>query len=41
MLTLQGGLVPTPKAFTLLGKSLDGSPLPPRVDLELGDLDFF
>lgn len=41
MLTLQRGLVPTPKAFRLLGKSLDGSPLPPRVDLQLGDLDFF
>jgi len=41
VLTLQHGLVPTPKAFTLLGKSLDGAPLPPRVDLQLGDLDFF
>ena len=40
VLALGRGLLPTPKAFTLLGKSLDGSPLPPRVDLELGDLDF-
>ena len=41
LLSLQRGLLPTPKAFTLLAKSLDGSPLPPRVDLQLGDLDFF
>jgi GNAT superfamily N-acetyltransferase len=34
------GYVPTPKRFTLLGKSLDGSPLPTRARLELGDLDF-
>ena len=37
---LLAGFVPTPKTFTLLGKSLDGSPLPERVDVELGDLDF-
>ena len=40
MLTLGRSFLPTPKKFTLLGKTLDGSPLPPRVDLELGDLDF-
>lgn len=40
VLTLGRGLLPTPKAFTLLGKSLDGTPLPARVELELGDLDF-
>jgi len=38
---LGAGFVPTPKAFTVLGKSLDGSPLPDRPHLELGDLDFF
>jgi hypothetical protein len=32
--------VPTPKSFTLLAKSLDGEPLPERVELEFGDLDF-
>ena len=37
---LRAGFVPTPKTFTLLGKSLDGSPLPERPHLELGDLDF-
>jgi hypothetical protein len=37
---LRAGFVPTPKTFTLLGKSLDGAPLPERVDLQLGDLDF-
>jgi GNAT superfamily N-acetyltransferase len=31
--------VPTPKTFTLLGRSL-GTPLPPRPVFELGDLDF-
>jgi predicted N-acetyltransferase YhbS len=34
------GYFPTPKRFTLLGKSL-GHPLPDRPHLELGDLDFF
>jgi GNAT superfamily N-acetyltransferase len=34
-----GGYLPTPKSFTLLGKSL-GHPLPERPHLELGDLDF-
>ena len=38
--TPRAGYVPTPKTFTLLGKSLDGSPLPARPRLELGDLDF-
>jgi GNAT superfamily N-acetyltransferase len=33
------GYVPTPKTFTLLGKSL-GHPLPERPHFELGDLDF-
>jgi predicted N-acetyltransferase YhbS len=33
------GYVPTPRTFTLLGKSL-GRPLPARPHLELGDLDF-
>jgi len=37
---LGAGFVPTPKTFTLLGKSLDGTPLPARPHLELGDLDF-
>jgi GNAT superfamily N-acetyltransferase len=37
---LRAGFLPTPKTFTLLGKSLDGSPLPERPHLELGDLDF-
>jgi GNAT superfamily N-acetyltransferase len=37
----RSGFVPTPKTFTLLAKSLDGTPLPERLDLELGDLDFF
>jgi predicted N-acetyltransferase YhbS len=31
--------LPTPKAFSVLARSL-GEPLPPRVGLELGDLDF-
>jgi predicted N-acetyltransferase YhbS len=34
------GYVPTPRSFTLLGKSL-GRPLPARPHFELGDLDFF
>ena len=34
-----GGFVPTPKTFTLLGKSL-GHPVPERPHFELGDLDF-
>jgi GNAT superfamily N-acetyltransferase len=38
---LRAGFVPTPKAYTLLAKSLDGSPLPRSLDLQLGDLDFF
>jgi len=38
---LRAGFVPTPKTFTVLGKSLDGSPLPDRPRLELGDLDFW
>jgi len=37
---LRAGFLPTPKTFTLLGKSLDGSPLPATVPLQLGDLDF-
>jgi GNAT superfamily N-acetyltransferase len=44
MLTLHGswrtGFVPTPKTFVVLGKSLDGTPLPDRADFEFGDLDF-
>jgi GNAT superfamily N-acetyltransferase len=44
MLTLRGslqdGFVPTPKTFTLLGKSLDGRPVPDSVDFEFGNLDF-
>jgi len=39
-LSLGRGALPTPKSFTLLGKSLDGSPLPERVQLQFGDLDF-
>jgi hypothetical protein len=31
--------LPTSKTFTVLARSL-GEPLPARVDLELGDLDF-
>jgi predicted N-acetyltransferase YhbS len=38
---LGAGFLPMRKAFTVLGKSLDGSPLPDRPQLELGDLDFF
>jgi GNAT superfamily N-acetyltransferase len=37
---LRAGFIPTPKTFTLLGKSLNGSPLPEHPQLELGDLDF-
>jgi GNAT superfamily N-acetyltransferase len=37
---LRAGFVPTPRTFTLLGKSLDGSPLPARAGLQFGDLDF-
>jgi GNAT superfamily N-acetyltransferase len=36
----RAGFVPTPKTFTLLAKSLDGTRLPDRVSLRLGDLDF-
>jgi GNAT superfamily N-acetyltransferase len=36
------GYVPTPRTFTLLGKSLDRAQrLPQRPHFELGDLDFF
>jgi GNAT superfamily N-acetyltransferase len=36
------GYVPTPRTFTLLGKSLDPAlPLPERPHFELGDLDVF
>jgi GNAT superfamily N-acetyltransferase len=38
---LVAGFVPTHKAFTVLGKTLDGTVLPGRPHLELGDLDFF
>ena len=34
-----GGFVPTPKTFTVLGKSL-GHAIPERPHFELGDLDF-
>jgi len=37
---LRAGFLPTPKTFTLLGKSLYGAPLPERPHIELGDLDF-
>jgi GNAT superfamily N-acetyltransferase len=38
---LLGGYLPTPKTFTVVGKSLDGSvPVPARPHFELGDLDF-
>jgi GNAT superfamily N-acetyltransferase len=38
---LLGGYVPTPKTFTVLGKSLNASfPVPERPHFELGDLDF-
>ncbi len=37
---LRAGFIPTPKTFTLLGKSLDGSPLPEHPHIEFGDLDF-
>jgi GNAT superfamily N-acetyltransferase len=40
LLSLRRSAVPTPKTFTLLAKSLDASPLPQRVDLDFGDLDF-
>jgi GNAT superfamily N-acetyltransferase len=36
---LAAGFVPTPRTFTVLGKSL-GLPLPARPHFELGDLDF-
>jgi GNAT superfamily N-acetyltransferase len=36
----RAGYLPTPKTFTLLGKSLDGRPLPARPRLAFGDLDF-
>jgi len=39
-LSLGRGVLPTPKTFALLGKSLDGSRLPERVQLQFGDLDF-
>jgi hypothetical protein len=36
------GYVPTPRTFTVLGKSLHPEqPVPPRPHFELGDLDFF
>ena len=35
----RAGYVPTPRTFTVLGKSL-GRPLPQRPHFELGDLDF-
>ncbi len=38
--SLRSGYLPTPKAFRLLAKSLDGSPLPDRLPLAFGDLDF-
>jgi GNAT superfamily N-acetyltransferase len=38
---LLAGYLPTPKTFTVVGKSLDPSvPLPTRPHFELGDLDF-
>jgi predicted N-acetyltransferase YhbS len=38
----RAGWLPTPRTFTLLGKSLDPAlPLPARPHFELGDLDFF
>ncbi|MBV8394960.1 MAG: GNAT family N-acetyltransferase [Actinobacteria bacterium] len=37
---LRAGWLPTPRTFTLLGKSL-GAPLPARPHFELGDLDVF
>ncbi|HZO97879.1 MAG TPA: GNAT family N-acetyltransferase [Gaiellaceae bacterium] len=36
----RAGFLPTPRTLTLLGKALDGGPLPRRPHLELGDLDF-
>jgi hypothetical protein len=36
---LRAGYLPTPRTFTVLGKSL-GHPLPARPHFELGDLDF-
>jgi len=36
----RAGWLPTPRTFSLLGKSL-GAPLPARPHFELGDLDFF
>ena len=40
ILSLGRGLLPTPKRFRVLAKSLDGSALPDRLDLQFGDLDF-
>ena len=37
---LRAGFLPTPRTFTLLGKSLDASPLPLRPHIQFGDLDF-
>jgi hypothetical protein len=38
---LFGGYLPSPKSFTVVGKSLDDAvPLPERPHFELGDLDF-
>lgn len=37
---LTAGFMPTPKTFTVLGKSLDGTSVPQRPHFELGDLDF-
>jgi GNAT superfamily N-acetyltransferase len=36
---LRAGYVPTPRTFTVLGKSL-GTPVPERPHFQLGDLDF-
>ena len=35
----RAGYLPTPRTFTVLGKSL-GHPIPARPHFELGDLDF-
>jgi GNAT superfamily N-acetyltransferase len=37
---LRGGFVPTWKTLRVLGRSLDGRPLPERPHFQLGDLDF-
>lgn len=37
---LRAGFVPTPKTLTVLGRSLDGTPLPAAPHFQLGDLDF-